>query len=96
MTRSYGLTSRNRIPVAHRKPARDPSVTNLGFACFRLVAIDADAAGAPAYSWLRVLETRNAMASLMSDGPTKREQFMRQISALDRVLQASLARSPRD
>ncbi len=95
MTRSYGLSYRNRPPVARRKPMRDPSVTNLGFACFRLVAIDELAAGDPAHAWMRVLETRNAMASLMSDGPTKRERFMRQISALDRVLQASLDRSPR-
>ncbi len=94
MTRSYGLSYRNRTPIARRKPPRDPSVTNLGFACFRLVAID-ETAGEPAYSWLRVTESRNAMASLMSDGPTKREQFMRQINALDRVLQASLSTSPR-
>jgi hypothetical protein len=90
MTRSYGFSQqRSRPVVQRRRMPRDPSITNLGFACFRLIAIE-HAEGESAHSWIRVSETRTAMMSLMNEGPSKRERFMRQISALDRVLQASL------
>jgi hypothetical protein len=88
MTRSYVLTHRKATPGVRRKT--DASVTNLGFACFRLIAIDDRTPDEPAYAWIQVQDTRNAMASLISHGPSKRERFMRQVSALDRVLQASL------
>lgn len=96
MTRSYTVTNRKPPSRVSRSSERSASVTNLGFACFRLIPIDDHAVDEPAYAWIRVQHTRNAMMPLMRLGPSKRQQFMRRIDTLDRVLdrvlQASLQR----
>jgi hypothetical protein len=89
MTRSYGWNHKQLAPRV-RKAAADRSVTKLGFACFRLIAIEDREPGEPEHAWIQVHETRNAMMSLLSSGPSKRERFMRRVDVLDRVLQASL------
>ncbi len=64
MTRSYA-SRRARHSVRVVRPPRDPSITVLGFECFRLEGSGELDPVEPAYVAVRLFQTRNAMGAFM-------------------------------